>query len=68
MQTVDQLWALGGLTDRLNACPAMTLPGYPSPGGTINGGEQYFDFSLTPATGEPQSLTGNGAFVSDAFL
>ncbi len=67
VQSVDQLWGLGGLTDRLNACPAMTLPGYSSPGGTVNGGEQYFDFSLTPATGEPQSLTGNGALVSDAF-
>ncbi len=67
VQSVDQLWALGGLTDRLNACPALTLPGYPSPGGTVNGGEQYFDFSLTPATGDPQSLTGNGAFVPDAF-
>ena len=67
VQSVDQLWALGGLTDRLNACPAMTLPGYPSPGGTFNGGEQYYDLSLTPATGDPQSLTENGAFVADAF-
>lgn len=67
IQYVDQLWALGGLTERLNACPAMTLPGYPSPGGTVNGGEQYFDFTLTPAAGDVQSLTGNGSFVSDAF-
>jgi hypothetical protein len=67
VQSVDQLYALGGLTDRLNACPAFTLPGYSSAGGTANGGELSFDFTLTPAAGEPQSLTGNGAFVSDAF-
>ena len=67
VQSVDQLYALGGLTDRLNACPAFTLPGYASPGGTINGGERSFDFTLTPATGDPQSLTGNGTFVSDSF-
>ncbi|MEZ4531287.1 MAG: hypothetical protein R2855_09670 [Thermomicrobiales bacterium] len=67
IQYVDQLWALGNVTDRMNACPAMTLPGFPSPGGTVNGGEQYFDFTLTPAVGDAQSLTGNGSFVSDAF-
>ncbi len=67
VQSADQLWALGNLTARLDACPAMTLPGYSSPGGTVNGGEQYFDFTLSPATGDAQTLTGNGAFVSDAF-
>ena len=67
VQSVDQLYALGNLTARLNACPAFTLPGYPSPGGTVNGGELSYDFSLTPATGDVQTLTGNGAFVSDAF-
>jgi hypothetical protein len=67
VQSVDQLYALGSLTDRLNACPAFTLPGYPSPDGTANGGEQSFDFTLTPATGDPQTLAGNGSFVSDAF-
>jgi hypothetical protein len=67
VQSADQLYALGNLTDRLNACPAFTLPGYSSPGGTVNGGELSYDFTLTPATGDPQTLTGNGAFVSDAF-
>ncbi len=67
VQSTDQLWALGNLTARLDACPAMTLPGYPSPGGTANGGEHYFDFTLSPAMGDAQTLTGNGAFVSDAF-
>ncbi|HET9660802.1 MAG TPA: hypothetical protein VFP05_10770 [Thermomicrobiales bacterium] len=67
VQSVDQLYGLGGLTDRLNACPAFTLPGYPSPGGTASGGEQTFDFTLAPASGDPQTLPGNGAFISDAF-
>lgn len=67
VQSVDQLYALGGLTDRLNACPAFTLPGYPGPDGTATGGELSYDFTLTPATGDPQSLTGNGSFESDAF-
>jgi hypothetical protein len=67
IQSVDQLWGLGGVTDRLNACPAMTLPGYPSPGGTVNGGEHSFDFTLSPTAGEAQSLSGNGTFMSDSF-
>ncbi|MCO5220820.1 MAG: hypothetical protein M9947_04450 [Thermomicrobiales bacterium] len=67
IQTVDQLYALGGVTDRLNACPAFTLPGYPSPGGTVNGGELYFDFTLAPATGDPQSPTGSGSLAADYF-
>ncbi len=67
VQSVDQLFALGNLTDRSNACPAFTLPGYPAPGGTVSGGELSFDFTLAPATGDPQTLTGNGAFVPDAF-
>jgi hypothetical protein len=67
IQSADQLWSIGNVTARLDACPAMTLPGYPSPGGTANGGEQYFDFTLAPATDDAQTLTGNGAFISDAF-
>ncbi|MCC6675064.1 MAG: hypothetical protein IT339_07715, partial [Thermomicrobiales bacterium] len=67
VQSVDQLYALGGVTDRLNACPAFTLPGYPAPGGVVNGGELAFDFTLAPATGDAQTLTGNGMFVPDAI-
>ncbi len=67
VQSVDQLYALGGLTDRLNACPAFTLPGFPAPGGAVTGGELAFDFTLAPATGDAQTLTGNGAFLPDAL-
>jgi hypothetical protein len=67
VQSADQLLALGGLTERLNACPAFTLPGYGASDGTATGGERSFDFTLTPATGDPQTLTGNGSFVSNAF-
>lgn len=67
IQSADQLWGIGNLADRLNACPAMTLPGYPSPGGTAHGGEQYFDFLLAADAGDVQTLAGNGSFVSDAF-
>jgi hypothetical protein len=66
VQSVDQLDALGNLTARLNTCPAFALPGY-SAGGATSGGEFDFDFTLTPATGDAQTLTGNGAFVDDAF-
>ncbi len=67
VQSVDQLFALGDRIARLNACPALTLPGYPAPGGAISGGELSFDFMLAPIAGDAQTLTGNGAFVPDSF-
>lgn len=67
VQSADQLYALGGRLDRLNACPAMTLPGYSSPAGTVDGGERWFDGTFTPAVGAAQSLSGSGSFVPDFF-
>lgn len=67
VQSVDQLFALGNRLDRWNACPAFTLPGFPAPGGAVSGGEFDFDFTLSPVSGDAQTLTGNGSFVPDAF-